>query len=312
MKSKIIVITGATDCVGAAAARRLASDGHCVVLVGRSADKTAALAQELATEYFLADFTRLSNVRALADRLLAKYPRIDVLANNAGCVCGPERRLSPDRHEMTFQVNYLAGFLLTTLLIPRLIKSRATVICRSGFAHRFGTVDPYDLESEKNYSATRAYCSSQLAQILFVRELYRRYGRGRGIDTAAFHPGSIESDYPREATSSFLWLYHMSTRHPWAVTPEHGAHTLVFLAEGRPEVDFPSGQYFVRDKVAKPNQQAYDRMLAFELWNRSETMIDDVAMGNRNHRRSVTAHPRHTRSVLRWLSRNIDESVTFR
>ena len=181
------------------------SDGHRVVLVGRSADKTAALAQELATEYLLADFTRLGNVRTLADRLLAKYPRIEVLANNAGCVCGPERRLSPDGHEMTFQVNYLAGFLLTTLLLARLIKSRATVICSSGFANRFGTIDLYNLESEGHYSATKAYCNSKLAQILFMRELYRRYGRGRGIDTAAFHPGNIASDYPRKAASPFRW-----------------------------------------------------------------------------------------------------------
>ena len=312
MKSKVIVITGATDRVGAAAARRLARDGHHVVLVGRSADKTAALAQELATEYLIADFARLSNVRTLADRLLAKYPRIDVLANNAGGVWDPVRRLSPDGHEMTFQVNYLAGFLLTTLLIPRLIKSRATVICSSGFAHRFGTVDPYDLEGEAHYSAIKAYCSSQLAQILFVRELYRRYGRGRGIDTAAFHPGNIASDYAREATSSLRRLCHLWTRHPWAVTPEHGADTLVLLAEGRPEVDFPSGQYFVRGKVAKPSRQAYDRMLAFELWNRSEMMLDDGATSDRDHRRSVALHSPHTRGALWRPSRNIDESVTFR
>ena len=312
MKSKVIVITGATDRVGAAAARRLACDGHHVVLVGRSADKTAALAQELATEYLIADFTRLSNVRTLADRLLAKYPRIDVLANNAGGVWDPVRRLSPDGREMTFQVNYLAGFLLTTLLIARLIKSRATVICSSGFANRFGTVDPYDLESEECYSAIKAYCSSQLAQILFARELYRRYGRGRGIDTAAFHRGNIASDYAREATSSLRRLYHIWTRHPEAATPEPGADTLVFLAEGRPEVDFPSGQYFVRGKVAKPNRKAYDRMLAFELWNRSETMIDDGGTGDRDHRRSVAPHSPHARGARVWPSRNIDESVTFR
>ncbi len=312
MKSKVIVITGATDRVGAAAARRLACDGHHVVLVGRSADKTAALAQELATDHLIADFSRLGNVRMLADRLLAKYPRIDVLANNAGGVWDPVRRLSPDGHEMMFQVNYLAGFLLTTLLIPCLIKSRATVICSSGFAHRFGTVDPYDLEGEARYSAIKAYCSSQLAQILFVRELYRRYGRGRGIDTAAFHPGNIASDYAREATSSLRRLYHLWTRHPWAVTPEHGADTLVLLAEGRPEVDFPSGQYFVRGKLAKPNRQAYDRMLAFELWNRSEAMIDDGPTSDRDHRRTVTAHSQHTRGALWRPSRNMDESVTFR
>jgi NAD(P)-dependent dehydrogenase (short-subunit alcohol dehydrogenase family) len=312
MKSKVIVIAGATGRVGAAAARRLASNGHRVVLVGRSADKTAELARELATEYFLADFTGLSNVRALADWLLAKYPRIDVLANTGGSVFGPKRRLSPDGHEMTFQVNYLAGFLLTKLLLARLIKSRATVICSSGFANRFGTIDPYNVESEEHYSATKAYCSSQLAQILFVRELCRRYGRGRGIDTAAFHPGNIASDYPCKAASSFRRLCHMSTRHPWAVTPEHGADTLVLLAEGRPEVDFPSGQYFVRGKVAKPNKKAYDQMLAFELWNQSETMIDDVATGDRGHRRSVTADSQHTRGLFWWLSHNIDDSATFR
>ena len=189
---------------------------------------------------------------------------------------------------------------------------RATVICRSGFANRLGTIDPYDLESEEHYSATKAYCSSQLAQILFVRELYRRYGRGRGIDAAAFHPGDIAPEYLREAPSSFRCIYHMSTRHPWAVTPEHGADTLVLLAEGRPEVDFPSGQYFVRGKVAKPNKQAYDRMLAFELWNRSETLIDDGATNDRDLRPFTPAHSRHTRGVLWWLSRNIDESATFR
>jgi len=312
MKRKLIVITGATDRVGAAAARRLTSDGHHVVLVGRSADRTAALAKELATEHFLADFTRLSSVRALANRLLAEYPRIDVLAHNVACVGGPARRLSPDGHEMTFQVNYLAGFLLTTLLIARLVKSRATVICSSGFANRLGTIDLYDLQSEEHYSATKVYCSSQLAQILFIRELYRRYGRGRGIDTAAYHPGSIVPDHFHEATSSFRCLYHMSTRHPWAVTPEHGADTLVFLAEGRPEVDFPSGQYFVRRKVAKPNREAHDRLLAFELWNRAETMIVDGAESDRDRLRSVVPHSPHARRALAWQPRNTDESAMFR
>ena len=96
------------------------------------------------------------------------------------------------------------------------------------------------------------------------------------------------------------------------MTPEHGADTLVFLAEGRPEVDFPSGQYFVRGKVAQPNRQAYDRMLAFELWNRSEMMIDDGATSDADRRRSVAAHSPHARGALAWRSRNIDESVTFR
>jgi len=282
MKSKVIVMTGATGAVGAAAARRLVSDGHHVVLVGRSAAKTSALAHELNAEYFIADFTRFRYVRELAHWLLARYPRIDVLAHNAGGVFGPERRVTPDGHEMTLQVNYIAGFVLTTLLIDRLKKSRATVICASGLASTSANIDLYDLESERRFSATKAYCNSKLAQILFTRELYRRYGRGRGIETAAFHRGNVASETFRHAPSPLRWLREGPIGRLSTADPDEGADTLVFLAEARPDVDFPSGQFFVRNKVAIPNEQADDRMLAFELWNRSETMVEKAAIGRRS------------------------------
>jgi NAD(P)-dependent dehydrogenase (short-subunit alcohol dehydrogenase family) len=119
--SKTIVITGASDGIGATAARRLAADGHRVVIVGRSLAKTETLAQELGADAYAADFSKLSEVHTLAMRLLSKYPRIDVLAHNAGAVFGSERCVTLDAHEITFQVNYLASFLLTTLLLDRLI-----------------------------------------------------------------------------------------------------------------------------------------------------------------------------------------------
>ncbi len=205
MKSKVIVITGASGGIGAAAARRLAYAGHHVVVVGRLATKTAAVGQELNTEHFVADFTRLSDVQALAKRLLETYPRIDVLAHNAGDFFSRERRITVDGHEVTFQVNYLAGFLLTKLLLDRLIESRATVICTSSMTNRFGNIDLDDLESERHYSATKAYCNSKLAQIMFTRELYRRYGR-RGLDAAAFHPGNVASRLLYHAGSVLRWL----------------------------------------------------------------------------------------------------------
>ena len=121
MKSKVIVVTGASGGIGAAAARRLACAGHHVVVVGRLATKTAAVGQELNTEHFVADFTRLSDVQALARRLLETYPQIDVLAHNAGNFFSRERRVTVDGHEATFQVNHLASFLLTKLLLDRLI-----------------------------------------------------------------------------------------------------------------------------------------------------------------------------------------------
>ncbi|MET0422262.1 MAG: SDR family NAD(P)-dependent oxidoreductase, partial [Actinoplanes sp.] len=125
--TKTIVITGASDGIGAAAARQLHADGHRVVVVGRSAQKTEAVARGLGADHFIADFTRLEEVRKLAASLDAAYPRIDVLANNAGGVFG-ERAKTPDGFEKTFQINHLAPYLLTTLLSDKLLASRATVI----------------------------------------------------------------------------------------------------------------------------------------------------------------------------------------
>ena len=280
MKSKVIVITGTSGGIGAAAARRLADRGHHVVVVGRQGTKTAAVGQELKTEHFVADFTVLSDVRALAKRLLETYPRIDVLVHNASTFFSRKRRITGDGHEVMFQGNYLAGFLLTRLLIDRLIESRATVICASSMTNRFGNIDLDDLENERHYSATKAYCNSKLAQVMFARELHRRYGR-RGLGTAAFNPGNVASRLFHHAGSVLRRLGCGPIGGLGAVSPEPGADTLVFLAEGRPEVDFPSGQYFVGCKVAKPNKQAYERILAYDLCNRSEAMLEDVAVAGR-------------------------------
>lgn len=121
MTRKTIVITGASDGIGAAAARRLRRGGDNVVLVGRSAAKTAAVAAELDAAYFVADFADLSQVRAQADKLRSEYPRIDVLGNNAGGMFSRMQRTA-DGHEITFQVNYLAPFLLTTRLVDVLVE----------------------------------------------------------------------------------------------------------------------------------------------------------------------------------------------
>src|SRR5246127_5768122 len=127
MTHRTIVITGASDGIGAAAARRLRRSGENVVVVGRSESKTAAVAAELGADYFVADFADLSQVRALADKIRFGYPRIDVLANNAGGMFTKAHK-SVDGNDMIFQVNYLAPFLLTTQLMQVLLDSRATVV----------------------------------------------------------------------------------------------------------------------------------------------------------------------------------------
>ena len=135
MTSKTIVITGASDGIGAAAARRLSRSGDNIVVVGRSESKTVAMAEELGADYFVADFTDLSQVRALADKIRSQYPRIDVLANNAGGLVSKIHKTA-DGLEKTYQVNYLAPFLLTTQLMDVLVDSRATVVNTSSSSHK--------------------------------------------------------------------------------------------------------------------------------------------------------------------------------
>ncbi|MCC3301605.1 SDR family NAD(P)-dependent oxidoreductase [Arthrobacter sp. zg-Y895] len=273
MSPKTIVITGASDGIGAAAARQLTKNGHHVVVVGRSPEKTAAVAKDTGGEYFLADFADLGSVRTLASELLQRYPQIDVLANNAGAVFGNVRQVTEDGHEMTFQVNYLAPFLLTQLLTDRLIESGGTVINTSSMANRlFGDVDLDDLENENVYNPSKAYGNAKLEQILFAEEFDRRY-RSHGATSTAFHPGVIGSSFSSAEGSAMRAVYQSPLLRRLLPTPEKGARTLVFLAEGTPGTDYPTGKYFVRSKVAKPNKQAGDAALALGLWNRSVAML---------------------------------------
>ena len=269
---KTIVITGASDGIGAAAARALSRAGHTVVVVGRSPAKTEAVAGELGAPFHVADFTDLSQVRALADALLAAHPRIDVLANNAGGIMG-ERTLTVDGHEKTFQVNHLAPFLLTTLLMPALVAGRATVVqTSSGAARAFGRLDLDDLQNARRYSPTRAYGNGKLANILFTTELQRRHG-GDGVAAVAFHPGVVRSNFGADSTQAMRFFYHGPLARLLTISNEKGADQLVWFAEGRPGLTFQPGAYYESRRVAKVHPQARDADLAKELWERSAALV---------------------------------------
>ena len=150
MPAKTIVITGASDGIGASSARQLTDLGHRVVVVGRNAEKTKAIATELGRNSISPTSPTWPRCAPLAAELLAAYPRIDVLANNAGGIFSPVRETTVDGFELTFQVNYLAPFLLTQLLLDRLLDSQATVVNTSSLANRlYGRVDLDDLNAEK-------------------------------------------------------------------------------------------------------------------------------------------------------------------
>ncbi len=273
--TKTIVLTGASDGIGAAAARKLVSQGHEVALVGRSRQKTETLARELGADHFLADFTTFDEVRNLADALQNAYARIDVLVNNAGGIFG-DRSRTVDGFEKTLQVNHLSPFLLTNLLMDTLTASDASVVNTSSVGARvFGNINIDDLNNDKQYSANKAYGDAKLANILFTKELDRRCN-GDGISAVAFHPGNVRTNFASDTTSTMRLVYRnpIGRTLTGLISPEKGAEPLVWLAEGTPGTDWVSGEYYEKKKIAKTNPQAADAKLAAELWDKSADMVD--------------------------------------
>ena len=280
ISGKTVVITGASDGIGAAAARQLAAKGARLALVGRSADKLARVADDVRAAgsadplTFTADFTSLDEVRKLGAELLAQLPEIHVLANNAGGIW-PQRVETPDGHEQTFQINHLAPFLLTALLRDRLAASApARIITTSSDAHRGAQLDLSDLDfSRRRYSEFRVYGTSKLENILFTRELARRLD-GTGVVATCFHPGTVATGFGRDS-----WFSFFTTRYPvkfFFRTPDQGADTLVWLATAPPE-EITAGEFYARRKLGRRTNAARNDELASELWTKSAEILGTSA-----------------------------------
>ncbi|WP_368660517.1 SDR family NAD(P)-dependent oxidoreductase [Corynebacterium sp.] len=243
MSASTIVITGASDGIGAAAARllRAALPDARLVLVGRNPDKTAAIAAATGAEFHVADYSRLDDVRELAATLRG-LERIDVLANNAGSMFdGPIR--TADGFELTWQVNQLAPYLLTNLLLPRLLESRASVVATSSMASAFlSRFNPEDPETQRNFSPARAYGNSKLGNVLFTRELHARYHH-RGLNAVAFHPGVIATNFGTETSGIIHYGYQTAIARTFRPAPDGGRNLAYFVA-GTPGIHWESGRYY--------------------------------------------------------------------
>lgn len=238
---KTIVITGASSGLGRAAAVQLAREGATIAVVGRNPERTRSVAAEVGGRPFIADFDRLDDVRHLARALLTAYPRIDVLANNAGGLVSSRGR-SADGHERTFQHNHLAPFLLTNLLLDRLTESGGRVISTASAANLFARLDFDDLDwTGRNYAGGwPAYGTSKLQTILFIRELARRTVSS-AVTAYAFHPGFVATGFG--ANSAMVKFAQFVSRGSLGISPEQGGAPLVHLATAS-KIASPSGTYF--------------------------------------------------------------------
>ena len=269
MDKKTIVITGSSDGIGYAAAKKLKEKGHDVIIVGRHAKKTERVAAELGAPYHIADYSRLSDVVRLAGEL-NKYERIDVLCNNAGGV-QKERRLTEDGFERTFQINVLAPYLLTRLLIDKLSACGATVIQTASIAaNLFSDFDPEDLSSEKKYKSFTAYGNAKLENILFTRALCARYPE---LNPVAFEPGVVRSNFGSEGGAFVRFCYHSPLKFLFTVSPAKSARRLVYLAEGKAGVDFARGNTYSYKKPYNVKFKDEDGSAAQKLWDECEKRV---------------------------------------
>ncbi|MGA7053302.1 MAG: SDR family NAD(P)-dependent oxidoreductase, partial [Mycobacterium sp.] len=226
-------------------------------------------------DYFVADFSDLSQVRALAEKIRSEYPRIDVLANNAGGM-NKETQITADGLEKTYQVNYVAPFLLTTQLMDLLVDSRATILNTTSSSQRLvPRVSVTDMENTDRRRPTIAYALTKLAIVLFTMELHRRY-HDRGISAATFHPGFVKSNFSDASGMRFFnfMQYRLRLFNRFIPTADQAAERLVWLASSRPGIDWRPGEYYVKNKIAKANRLAYDPILAGELWDRTLAKFD--------------------------------------
>jgi NAD(P)-dependent dehydrogenase (short-subunit alcohol dehydrogenase family) len=271
-----VILTGATRGIGQAAAVELASRGAEVALVGRDPERvreTAELARAAGggegggnIHEHVADLARMDEVRRLGAELLERYPRIDVLANNAGAMF-TSRHITPDGFEQTFALNHLAPFLLTSLLIDRVTESGGRVVTTASDAHKSGHLDLNDLQSEHgSFRPGRVYGTSKLCNVLFTRELQRR---NPSIAANCFHPGVIRTGFGKN--DGLLARIALTAAGPFLKSPESGARGLVYLALD-PDGGALRGQYLEKLKPVPPSAEAQDDALAAGLWERSEQL----------------------------------------
>ena len=277
MNDKICLVTGATSGIGKATALGLAQRGATVIITGRNQAKGEEALSEIKARsnndkvnLMLADFASLESTRQLAEQFKQKYQQLHVLINNAG-LAAYKRQVTQDGFEKTFEVNYVAPFLLTNLLLDTIKASApARIINVSSEAQAAGKIYFNDLQLEKNFNFGRAYSQSKLAEVLFTYELARKL-QGTGVTVNCLHPGVVATNIWQHSPS-FIRPVIKSLVNLFALTPEEGARTSLYLATS-PDVADVTGKYFTKSVPKRSSEISYNEAAQQQLWDMSVQMV---------------------------------------
>ena len=281
MAGRNVLITGATSGIGEATARALAERGATLIMVGRDEQRGKAAQRRIEAvagseqvQLLLADLASQREVRRLAREVTGRFDQLHVLVNNAGVDVG-KRVVTPDGLELTFAVNYLAPFLLTNLLLDLLKASAPSRVLNvvSG-AHRGGTIDFDDLQSERRFGQ-RAYNNSKLALVLFTYELANRL-QGTGVTANCVDPGFVKTGLG--ATMPLGYRIVGALMWPFMSSPEKGAETAVWAAAS-PDLSQVTGSYLKGKRRIETDSKTHDQAVAARLWKVSETLVASTAGG---------------------------------
>jgi len=269
MNGKICLVTGATDGIGKVSARVLAEMGAKVIIVGRNPEKSAAVLTELKSvsgneniDLLLADLAFMQEVRDLAEQVISRYDRLDVLLNNAGGYFA-KHEITSDGLEMTFALNHMSYFLLTNKLMG-LLKSSvpARIVNVSSDAHYGVDIEFDNLNGEQDYKAWKAYQKSKLANVLFTYELLKKVPAD--ITVNCLHPGFVATNFGNN-NGGFVSPVLKIAKRISAIDPEEGAKTSIFLCSS-PEIEEVSGKYFFKCQPKTSSRESRNMDTAKRLW----------------------------------------------